>query len=412
MFDFANSSYTTVIVTVAFGVYFTKLVAPARLGDWYWGLGMLMSNLLAVVVSPLIGAMADDGGRKKAFLAATWLACVAATAALWFVYPGAVVLGLTLFVASNLAYSLGENLAAAFLPELSTPENIGRVSGFGWGLGYFGGLASLLVVAPLLKGGFTISNLPHLQVAWLVTAAFFFLAGLPTFLVMRERAPRGPKRRLWEGARRGLSRLRTSTRAIRHFSELGRFLIVFFVFSCGLMTVIAFAGIFAARTLHFSASELMLLFILLQVSSALGAFLFGWLEDRIGTWHLIQGSLVFWTLVCVGSAWCPSKGVFWMIAMVAGLGVGSLQSAARGLVGLFSPLSKSGEFFAFWGLAGKGAYALGPLVFGAISSASGSERVAILATAVFFVAGFIGMFWVDEERGHKAALAWSASESE
>ncbi|HKI86215.1 MAG TPA: MFS transporter, partial [Thermoanaerobaculia bacterium] len=289
------------------------------------------------------------------------------------------------------------------------PENIGRVSGFGWGLGYFGGLASLLAVAPLLKGGFTISNLSHLQAAWLVTAAFFFFAGLPTFLVLRERAPRGPKRGSWEGARRGLSRLAESARAIRHFSELARFLLVFFVFSCGLMTVIAFAGIFAARTLHFSASELMLLFVLLQVSSALGAFLFGWLEDRVGTWLLIQGSLAFWTLVCVASAWCPSKSVFWVIAMVAGLGVGSLQSAARGLVGLFSPLAKSGEFFAFWGLAGKGAYALGPLVFGAISSASGSERLAILATAVFFIAGFIGMFWVDEERGRAAALAWGAS---
>src|SRR5688572_7960882 len=145
MFDFANSSYTTIIITVAFSVYFTTLVAPAGSADGLWGLGLLITNLLVMATSPLIGAIADDSGSKKKFLAVSYLLCVVGTAALYWVTPGRVVLGLVFFVVSNLAYSFGENLAGAFLPEISTPRNIGWISGFAWGFGYFGGLLSLIL---------------------------------------------------------------------------------------------------------------------------------------------------------------------------------------------------------------------------------------------------------------------------
>jgi MFS transporter, UMF1 family len=420
MFDFANSSYTTVIVTVAFAVYFTTLVAPER-GEFLWGLGLAIGNLIVLLLSPIVGAVADDSGRKKAFLFGTYATCVAGTALLYFVTPGRVGLGLALLVLSFVGFSFGENLASAFLPEISTPRNIGRISGFGWGLGYFGGLGCLLAVRPLLAGDFTPENLPNLRLAWLVTAGFFLLAAIPTFVFLRERAPRVEKAPL-EFVRAGFARLATTARSIRQFSEIVRFLGVFFLFYAGLSSVVAFAGIFAAQTLGFTFSELVLLFILLQISSAAGALGFGWIQDRIGAGRTIQISLVLWIAVCVATyllgegdrvllAGYTGKQLFWGVALFAGLGIGSLQSASRGVVGMFSPPEKAAEFFGFWGLAGKSAYMVGPFAFGLIAEAAGSQRVAMLSTAAFFVAGLVGMAFVDERRGLAEAAAWHAERS-
>ena len=407
MFDFANSGYTTLIVTVAFGVYFTKLVAPGERADFLWGLGIFASNLAVMLLSPVVGAMADDTGRKKWFLAGTYLLCIAGTAALWWVLPGLVALGLTLFVISNIGFSLGENLVASFLPEISTPANVGRISGFGWGLGYFGGLACLLLNRPLLAGEFVPDNLANLRLVGPTTAAFFVVAALPTFLFLRERAPRGPARSLAAYARASFGRLAATGRMLRQFSDLARFLVLFLLFSCGLTTVIAFASIYAERNLRFSSDELIVLFMALQFAAAGGAFLFGWIQDSIGARRTIQITLVLWLAVSAGAAFATTKALFWGVALASGLGIGSLQSASRAMVGLFSPVGKSGEFFGFWGLAGKGGYMLGPLVFGAISSATGSQRLAIGVNALFFLIGLIGLAWVDERRGLAAAEAWN-----
>ncbi|HJX29254.1 MAG TPA: MFS transporter [Thermoanaerobaculia bacterium] len=405
MFDFANSSYTTIIVTVAFGVYFTRLVAPPGEGESLWGMGIAIGNLIVLLLSPILGAIADDSGRKKLFLFFTYAMCVAGTAALWLVTPGRVGLALVLFVISFIGFSFGENLAGAFLPEISTSKNIGKISGLGWGLGYFGGLGSLLLVQPLLAGDFAESNLGNLRLAWVLTAVFFAVSALPTFLFLRERAPRGTST-IGQYVRDGFLRLAETARSVRHFSEMLRFLTVFFLYSAGLNSVVAFAGIFAANTLGFTFKELIFLFILLQLSSAGGAFLFGGLQDRLGAARTIQITLVLWVLVCAGVYMVQTKQGFWPVALFAGLGIGSLQSASRALVGLMAPPEKSAEFFGFWGLFGKAAYMVGPLIFGLIVQATGSQRVAMLSTAGFFVLGLIGMSFVNEKRGLAAAQAW------
>jgi UMF1 family MFS transporter len=417
MFDFANSSYTTVIVTVAFSVYFTRLVAPEGRGDFLWGLGIAIGNLIVLSLSPIVGAIADDSGRKKAFLAVTWITCVTGTALLWFVTPGRVGLGLILLVISFVGFSFGENLAGAFLPELSTPANIGRISGLGWGLGYFGGLGSLLATIPLLSAGYTEANLGNVRLAWVVTALFFLLAGLPTFIFLRERVPRGNRTAL-EYVKAGFKRLAATASSIRQFSEVVRFLSVFFLYYAGLSSVIAFAAIYADRTLGFTQKEMTLLFVLLQLSAAGGAFLFGFIQDRLGAVRTIQMTLALWVVTCIGAYACGDGGqapvigtwtgkqLFWIVGLFSGLGIGSLQSASRALVGLFAPPEKSAEFYGFWGLSGKAAYMVGPLLFGVISSAAGSQRIAMLSTASFFVLGLIGMSFVNEKRGLAAAQAW------
>jgi len=410
MFDFANSSYTTIVVTVAFGNYFTKLVAPGPRGDALWGLAITLSNVAVMVLSVIVGAMADGAARKKAFLFASYLLCVAGTAGLWFATPGRVALALALFMVSNIAFSLGENFTSSFLPELSTPDNIGRISGFGWGLGYVGGLLSLAVIVPLVSGDFVVENLANLRLVWVVNAGFFLLAGVPTFLLLRERALPTPGRSWLGHAEDGLLRVVETLREIRHFSQLGRFLVVFFLFQAGLTTMFAFAGIYAVQTIGFSASDLILLFLVLNISAAFGALGFGFIQDRIGAKRTIQITLLAWVVICAAAYLTDTKEQFWAVAVFAGLGIGSLQSAARAMVGLFSPVEKSGEFFGFWGLAGKGAYATGPLLFGLVSSQTGSQRLAILSTAAFFVAGLIGMSFVDTAAGRHAAEEWDARE--
>ncbi|MFL6202287.1 MAG: MFS transporter [Thermoanaerobaculia bacterium] len=422
MFDFANSSYTTVIVTVAFSVYFTRLVAPPGQGDFLWGVGIAISNLIVLLLSPIVGAIADDSGRKKVFLFWTYLTCVIGTALLWFVTPGHVWLGLVLLILSFLGFSFGENLAGAFLPEISTPANIGRISGLGWGLGYFGGLGCLVATLPLLDDGYVESNLANVRLAWVLTALFFFLAALPTFFFLRERQPRGNKT-VAEYVRAGFARLAATASSVRRFSELVRFLSVYFLYYAGLSSVVAFAAIFADRTLGFTQGELIRLFILLQISSAAGAFLFGWVQDRLGSVRTVQITLVLWVLVCLGAYACgkgnevvvaglTGKQLFWGVGLFSGFGIGSLQSASRALVGLFAPPEKAAEFYGFWGLSGKAAYMIGPLIFGSIASAAHSQRVAMLSTAAFFVLGLIGMSFVNERRGIEAARSWHEEQRE
>ncbi len=410
MFDFANSSYTTIVVTVAFGPYFKALVAPSDRGDALWGTAISVSNVLVMLLSVVLGAVADGAARKKAFLFASYLICVGGTAGLYFAVPGKVWLALALFVVSNIAFSVGENFTSSFLSELSTPENIGRISGLGWGVGYVGGLLSLAAIFPLFAGGLTIDNLPRLRLVWVVNALFFLLAGLPTFLLLRERALPTPGKRWTDHAAEGVLRVVETVREIRHFSQLARFLVAFFLFQAGLTTMFAFAGIYATDTVGFEAGDLIVLFLVLNVSAAGGALGFGWIQDRIGVKLTVQITLVFWVVLCVAAYLVETPGQFWGVAVAAGLGIGSLQSAARSMVGLFAPVEKSGEFFGFWGLAGKAAYAVGPATFGWISAQTGNQRYGILATGAFFLAGLAVLTFVDEAAGRRAADEWDRRE--
>lgn len=410
MFDFANSSYTTIVVTVAFGPFFKALVAPSDRGDALWGSAISVSNVLVMLLSVVLGAAADGAARKKAFLFVSYLVCVGGTAGLWLVTPGRVWVALALFVVSNIAFSLGENFTSSFLSELSTPETIGRISGLGWGVGYVGGLLSLAAIYPLYAGGLTTDNLPQLRLVWVVNALFFLVAGVPTFLFLRERARPTPGKSWTDHAAEGISRVVETVREIRHFSQLARFLVAFFLFQAGLTTMFAFAGIYATDTVGFDSGDLIVLFLVLNVAAALGALGFGWIQDRIGVKATVQITLVFWIAICAAAYFVQTADQFWGIAVAAGLGIGSLQSAARSMVGLFAPVEKSGEFFGFWGLAGKAAYAVGPATFGWISATTGNQRYGILTTGAFFLAGLVVLGSVDAAAGRRAADAWDRRE--
>jgi UMF1 family MFS transporter len=258
-------------------------------------------------------------------------------------------------------------------------------------------------------GGLGVENAGNLRMTNLVVAAFFLVAGIPTFLWVKERkkATTLPPGETYVSA--GLSRIRETFQHLKQFRELFKFLILFGIYNCGVTTVVYFAGIYAAETIRLTANEFLIFFLITQVSASLGAFLFGLAQDRIGTKNTIYATLTLWLGVIAGAYVSEDRNTFFIVGNLAGLGLGSSQSAARALVGLFSPPEKSAEFFGFWGLFWKLSTAIGPFVFGSLSSATGNQRIAILVTGLFFLIGIVGLLFINEKKGREAAMAYSGT---
>jgi UMF1 family MFS transporter len=381
-YDFANSAYTTVIVTVVFSVYFVEVVNEGRPGGLaLWSSMLALSQAVVIVLSPALGALADVMARKKAFLAGTAVVCCVATGLLWFTGPGTVALACALVVAANIAFSLGENFCASFLPEISTPANAGWISALGWGLGYCGGLLSLVLALVLVK------TMPEsgARASFLMTAMFFALGAVPTMVLLRERAVAQPGE-AGRVVRAAFRRLGETFHEVRRHRRLAWFFVAFFFFISGLSSVFAFAAIVASRQFGFGQTEVIGLFAALQVTATLGALGLGWLQDRWGARLVLVLSLLGWVAVSFGAAWATGKPAFWVIGCVAGLVMGSTQSASRALISILTPEGRSGEIFGFWGFFGKLAAVVGPLVYGAVAEAT-SLATASLVNAVFFVVG-------------------------
>jgi MFS transporter, UMF1 family len=409
MYDFANSGYTTVVVTAVFNAYFVSVVADgASWATFAWTMSLAVSYALTMVLGPLIGTWADLHGRKKRLLLFTTIGCVTFTAALALVGPGDVWLAIVLVAVSNLFFSLGENLIAAFLPEIAKPEAMGRLSGWGWAVGYLGGLASLGVclawVSHAQAGG--AGSASFVPVCMLITAVIFALAATPTFLFLRERAepPKVTAGRavVWQGAFRQLGE---SLRALDAHPDLRRFLWCIVSYQAGVQTVVALAAIYAEQALGFETADTIRLILLVNITAALGAAVFGQIQDRLGHVRTLALTLIGW-LIAIGLAW-GSEGptLFWIAANVVGLCLGASQSAGRALVGYLSPAARRAEFFGLWGFAVKLSSILGPVSYGIVSWASaGDHRLAILITGGFFLVGLFVLRSVNAQRGRQLAL--------
>ncbi len=405
-YDFANSSFTTVIVTAVYVLYFKHVVVPngAEKGDFLWGLAISIAMLFVALSSPVLGAVADYSGAKKKFLIAYALACIVFTAALYFVGPGQVFLGMLFFIIANIGFAGGNVFYNAFLPEIASRGNMGRVSGLGWAVGYVGGMLCLAVVMPFaakLKEG--AAGADWAKLAFPITALFFLLAALPTFLILKERAKPQPLPPGQSYLGVGWGRMLGTLREIRRFKELAKFLLIFFVYNDAVTTIIAFTSSFADQTLHFTPKEVLTLLIVVNLAAAPGAFAFGWVADRIGSKRTILITLVMWTAVACGGALTQTKAQFWGVALLAGAAIGAVQSVSRTLVGLFSPPGRSGEFFGFQAVCGKFSAVLGPLLFGVVSSTAGQRPAVAMLGGVFVVSFFALWRLVDEQAGIAAA---------
>jgi UMF1 family MFS transporter len=408
LFDFANSSYTTLIVTVAYSIYFTQVVAAGREAEALWGRATSLSMLLIGLASPFLGAVADLTGQKKRFLIGLTLLCVAATGLMSLVGPGAVMLGLTLYVIANIGFNGCLTFYNAFLREIATEQEMGRISGYGWAVGYLGGLATLLLCFPLIAGGFAPENLLSFRLSFLVTALFFLVFSIPTMRWLRERAARR-EIHPWLLLGMGLTRVRDTLRRLRFYPDLLRFFVAYILYNDGTSTVIAFASIFAAGVLGFTPKELMIYFILTQLTSALGAWAMGPVTDWIGPKKTIAATLLVWIGVVVWASAVQDKGMFYLVGLTAGLVIGSNQAASRAMLALFTPPARSAEFFGFFSLTEKFSAILGPLVYGEVTLWTGSQRIAVLSVAGFFLVGLALLMFVNAARGMQAARLESAS---
>jgi UMF1 family MFS transporter len=406
MYDFANSGYTTVVITAVFNAYFVAEVAGrAPWATFAWTAALAVSYALIVVTAPVIGAYADARAAKKRLLVWTTVGCIVFTAGLALVGRGDLVLGMTLVALSNFFFGTGENLVAAFLPELARPEALGRVSGWGWSLGYLGGILTLGVCLAYVTHA-QAAGVPatgFVPVTMLITAALFALASLPAFLYLKERAV--PVAAPAGFATAAFSRLGQTLRQARRYADLWRFLACLTFYQAGIQTVIALAAIYAQEAMGFKTHDTLMLILVVNVTAAAGAFAFGHFQDRLGHVRTLALTLVGW-LVAVGLAWAAAgPALFWVAANVVGLALGASQSASRAIVGYLSPPARSAEFFGLWGLAVKLSSILGPLTYGAVTWVTqGNHRAAILATGAFFLVGLAILAGVDTARGRAAAL--------
>lgn len=410
MYDFANSGYTTVVLTAVFSAYFVGVVADgAPWATFAWTASLSLSYAIVMLSMPFLGAWADRRAAKKRLLALSTVGCVLTTAALSQVGPGAVVLGIVLIVLSNVFYSWGESLVAAFLPELAQPQALGRVSGWGWSFGYLGGMLalglSLMVVLRDKAAGLSAAQFVP-KTMW-ITAVVFGVSALVTFVWLKERA-----RPLTEegagGSSKAWRQLHATFREARRYRDFMWLMACAVAYQAGVAVTIALAAIYAEQVIGFAQQETMVLIFVLNIAAALGAFVFGHWQDRIGHRRALGLTLAGWVLTCVMAAVTTTKGGFWYAAAIAGVCMGSSQSAGRALAGLFAPPAQLAEFYGLWTFAIRLASIVGPLTYGLITwGTGGNQRLAILATAGMFVAGWVLLQKVDVERGRQAAITAS-----
>jgi UMF1 family MFS transporter len=390
LYDFANTSYSIIVVTFLYAVYFKETVNLNKSeGDFYWGLGTSLSMLITALISPILGAVADYTSTKKKFLTFFSIVCIVATSLLYFVGSGDVLLGLVLLIIANIGFEAGLIFYDSFLPEITTPKNFGRVSGYGFAMGYLGSLSSLLLLMPLIQ-------LDLIRESFPVAALFFLIFALPTLILLKEQRKEIKKGESFISI--GISRVLFTIKNLKNYRNLAIFLLSFFFFIEGVNTVIYFSGIYALTTLGFTKEELIIFFISVQGTAILGSILFGIISDRFGHKNSLMATLFLWVFTVLLAFWVEEKSYFYVVGFLAGAAMGSSQSISRALMSKLTPPDKKTEFFGFYSFFGKSSAVLGPLVFGLISSVTGSQRYAILSLLFFFAVGIIVLSFVKEEK--------------
>lgn len=392
-YDWANSSFATLIETFVFAAYFARSVAVNEtVGTAQWGNMMAASGLVIGLGGPVLGAVADHCGRRKPWLAAFTGLAVIATALLWFVKPSPdwAVPALVLAGLGVVGTEYGVIFYNAMLPALCPPERLGRWSGWGWAIGYVGGLACLALglYGFVAKGAWLAlprGEAEHVRATALLTAAWFLVFSLPLFFLSRDEPPTGkPLRR---AARDGLAQIADSLRQVRRYRFVARFLLARMIYNDALTTLFAFGGIYAAGTFHMEPEEILLYGIGLNVTAGAGAAAFAWIDDRLGPRRVIVWSL--WGLIVPGALLLlvTSKAWFWGLGLVLGLFVGPVQASSRTYLAKVAPPEARNEMFGLFALSGKITSFIGPFLVGWITLFSGSQRVGLSAVFALFALG-------------------------
>jgi UMF1 family MFS transporter len=408
MYDFANSGYTTVVITAVFAAYFVGAVADkAEWATLAWTSALSFSYAIVMFTMPALGEWADRHAAKKKLLMLVTAACVLSTAALSWVGPGQVALAVVCIIVSNTFYSYGESLTAAFLPELAKPEAMGRISSWGWAWGYLGGMLTLGICLGyvLWAQGQGQTAGQFVPVTMWVTAVIYALAASVTFVLMKEHAKpqihRVKASSQWQ-------QLRQTFQEAKAYKDFMQLMACAVAYQGGVAVAITLAAIYAEQVIGFQPQETMVLIFVLNIAAFVGALVFGHAQDRIGHKLALSLTLVGWSITCVLAALTSSKEVFWWAAALAGICMGSSQSTGRAMAGLFIPAHRLAEFFGLWTFAIRLASIVGPLGYGLITwLTDGNQRLAIASTTALFVVGWLLLLPVDVQRGQRQAASSS-----
>lgn len=383
LYDFANSAYPAVITTAVFNAWYAQVVVgnDEGLGDLWWTRVVSVSVLFVALSSPLLGSVADLAGVRKKMLFLYTVLCVIPVSAFVILEPGMILEGFFLAVIANIGFEGALVFYNAYLPDIAPPGKQGLISGIGYGVGYAGSLAGLLIALPLVSGGM-------FKLTWISVSLFYAALSVPAFLYLPKDKPGSLS--VSSAALKGIVDFRRILKNVLAIKDLRRFLLAFFFYIDGVMTVIVVSGLYAKQTLGFSSQELIYLFIVAQISALIGAFIFAKPTDRYGPKRVISFTLILWTVVVIAAYFIQTKTLFFGVTALAGTGLGAVQAASRSLMSSLIPAGKEAEMFGFYALCGKSSSVLGPFIFGQLSyMLGGNQRISVLAVGLFFVIGLI-----------------------
>tara|TARA_B110000263_G_scaffold172653_1_gene150618 strand:- start:13647 stop:14876 length:1230 start_codon:yes stop_codon:yes gene_type:complete len=385
-YDFANQPYTTLIISFIYSAFFVNYIAPNEQdGTFLWANAISITAICVALISPILGAFADNSGYRKFFLIFFTIICSIFTALLYIPNSGDVYLALLFVIISNIAFEMGTVFCNSYLKDLSTNQNVGKISGFAWGLGFVGGLLALFFVFIF----FDVNKPEDVKLINIFVGLWFLIFSMPTFFFLKDRKRQKISK---ENIFLSFQSLSQTFKEVYKYKRILNFLVARLFYNDGLVTIFALGGIYAIGTLDFSMQEVLILGVVLNVFAAIGSFLFGYLEDNIGVEKVINISLiilVFSTMLAFIAPWTTfPKEVFWLAGVLIGTMVGPNQSCSRSYMSQLTPDNKKNEFFGFFALTGKATSFLGPLLFGLIAKFH-SQQYALLSIVVFFIIGLI-----------------------
>jgi UMF1 family MFS transporter len=423
LYDFGNSAYAAVVVLAVYSAYFKGSVVGGAEGTRLWGISVGIAMLVSAVISPILGTIADFSGSKKKFLFAFSFLSWFFTAMLFFVTKGDVLIGMVFYILAEIGYRAGQVFYNGLLPEISTPEDIGRVSSNGWAIGSLGGIVCLLIVLPIIIFFGHGSDIP-VRLAMVITAVFFGLSSIPAFLYIRERAI---PQKLPEGETYltiGFKRLGRTFKSIRHFKEFVKFMVAFLIYNDGIMMAMDFAAIIGAVLYGMKQQQLILLMILVQVTSVAGAYLAGIYGEKAGLKRTLMSSLVLMLIAVVWMLFNQTLIGYFVIASLAGFALTGVQVVSRTMTGVFAPKGQSAEFYSFESVAGRTSSFVGPTIYGLLAGGVAlglqrngmdgllaeqvGQRAGIVSIALFLIIGMVILLSVNEKRAREAAEAYVA----
>ncbi len=423
MYDFGNSAYAAVILLAVYSAYFKGAVVGGAEGSRLWGFSLGIAMLVVAVISPILGTIADYTAAKKrilfVFSAVSWIF----TALLFFVEQGNIFTGMLFFILAEIGYRGGQVFYNALLPEIATPEEMGRVSGNGWAIGSVGGIICLFFILPVIV--LTDSNPLAVRGSFAFTALFFALSTIPLFLRLKERRER---RTLPPGENYlslAFKRLKNTFGAVRDFREFIKFIVSFLIYNDGILMALDFAAIIGAVLYGMNQTQLIIFMIIVQATSAIGAYVFGIWGEKAGFKQALIYSILLMIAAVTWMIFNTTLTGYFLIGALAGFALTGVQSLSRTITGLFAPENKATEFFGFFAVAGRSSSFIGPTIYGIIAFRTAlyfegqgldmllaeqyGQRAGLFSITIFLTVGLLLLVSVNEKRARKVAIEHAAA---